>query len=72
MGAADMLKILEAGGTLAIAGIAIFAWYWERLENRKMTRQLIDLSMAQVETQTENKMLLQGVKELLSQFLSKV
>jgi hypothetical protein len=64
MSPGDILNLMEKG-PLAFAAIAVFAWFWERRENKMLTQELLKLSAAQVASQVENKAILQHMKELL-------
>ena len=70
--AADIYTILAKGGPLAVASLALAALCWERVENRRLTKQVLELATSQVEIQVENKMLLKTMRELLTHIMSKL
>jgi len=72
MSPGDIYTMLEKGGLVAIATVAIVAWYMERKESRNLTKQVIELASAQVEAQVENKALIQAMKDVLTQVLNRL
>lgn len=69
--------VLENGGPLAaglLAGllIGLYLWRMERTERRELTEQVLALTSSQVASNSENKALLQSLKELLAQIASRI
>lgn len=70
-------SVLLNGGPMAIGLIAGFGcglalWRSERKANQLLTDKVLELATAQVESNTENKALLQSMRDVLTQVLNRM
>jgi hypothetical protein len=64
--ASALAQILQTGGSMAVAAIAIGAWYYERRQNQGMQTALLDLAKAQIASSLKLEITLDSVKTIVS------
>ena len=69
--------VVASGGPMAVGlltglGIGLTLWRSERKSNQHMTDRVLELAEAQVESNTENKALLQSMKEVITQVVQRL
>jgi fructose-1-phosphate kinase PfkB-like protein len=66
------MEIVQIGGLGSLAVAAMTAWWLERKDRKEMTKQLISLATAQIESNIANKILLESIKDVMSQVLTRL
>lgn len=66
-----LYELLERGGPLALAAVALTQWYLERKERRAAQEELLKLSTAVVSAVSKNESTIAGFTKLLEKFLER-
>jgi hypothetical protein len=62
--------IIQAGGVIGLAAIALWAWWQERRANAGLQNQILKLAMAQVQTSTQTQAAVSALKDVLVRALA--
>lgn len=66
-----LFRSLTDGGPYALGIIGCSAWLYERRENKAMTRQLLALATAQIETSIKHEQAIQANTQIIDRLMTR-